>query len=231
MPNKLSTLLYDIIRLIASLLPLKDSLRLSVCSRRLQPLYDYNHDPRLDNQFAVSKGVEKRKWTLLETIILVPYVAHEYLFRMAAAHGQDALMQRIMKIREFPLTSMYHAFWIAACKGHVCCMQLLLNSSRGLDPASSNNLTLRVASYSGRADVVKLLLNDARVDPLVNDNECIIMADKLYHYPVVQIYLHDDRINPQRSEARKCLWRFVYWVTGSVDRLLSSIIEDSSTKD
>lgn len=40
-----------------------------------------------------------------------------------------------------------------------------------LDPSFGNNLALRWASYEGQIDIVRLLLDDSRVDPLDSPSE------------------------------------------------------------
>jgi hypothetical protein len=91
-------------------------------------------------------------------------------------------------------------------------MKLLLNSRRGLDPASNNNLALRLATYCGHADILKLLLNDPRVDPLRNDNEFLISSRKWERITLIQHFLRDDRVDPAHGETiygGTCIWLYL----------------------
>jgi hypothetical protein len=79
---------------------MKAALTLGDGTRRFRSYLDYNHDPRLDNQFAIKQCAMEGKCILLERIILVPFVDYAYAFRMAAANDKLDLMNRVMKCRE-----------------------------------------------------------------------------------------------------------------------------------
>lgn len=55
------------------------------------------------------------------------------------------------------------------------------------DPARYNSLCLRLASRRGLTKVVKLLLDDGRVEPSVNDNEAFKLAYKNKHFEVAAL--------------------------------------------
>jgi hypothetical protein len=71
---------------------------------------------------------------------------------------------------------------------------------------------MEVAIRNGHANVVKLLLADARVDPRAEDNYAIGLGSKNGHASVVELLLADPRVNPSvRRNVRndspcKCLW-------------------------
>jgi ankyrin repeat protein len=64
-----SLLTYEIIRSITSRLNFKDTLTLSECCRRLSSLFDYNHDPRLDDQFALGRAMHSNSPTLVYKLL------------------------------------------------------------------------------------------------------------------------------------------------------------------
>ena len=67
--------------------------------------------------------------------------------------------------------------------------------SKNIDPGYCNNCAIRYASENGHADVVELLLEDERVDP-IDDNYVIIIASTEGHTDVVKLLLEDGRANP-----------------------------------
>uniref|UniRef100_A0A6C0JWC8 Uncharacterized protein n=1 Tax=viral metagenome TaxID=1070528 RepID=A0A6C0JWC8_9ZZZZ len=67
------------------------------------------------------------------------------------------------------------------------------------DPSENNNYAIRVASYNGHVDVVKLLLADHRVDPSALDNQAIRAASQEGHLRVVRLLLEDSRVDPSAN--------------------------------
>lgn len=65
-----------------------------------------------------------------------------------------------------------------------------------IDPSYKDNLLIRRASALGFYDIVKLLLQDPRVDPGAYANEAIRMAVNGKHPRVVNLLLEDSRVNP-----------------------------------
>lgn len=67
----------------------------------------------------------------------------------------------------------------------------------GGDPSYDNNFLIKYLSMDNdSADIIKLLLNDPRVDPQVDDNYPIRKSIELNCKNVVKILLSDDRVNP-----------------------------------
>jgi hypothetical protein len=71
-----------------------------------------------------------------------------------------------------------------------------------IDPAIEKALNGRwesaisLASENGHVEVVKLLLNDPRVDPSAYNNDAIRWASKYGHVEVVKLLLNDPRVDP-----------------------------------
>jgi len=63
----------------------------------------------------------------------------------------------------------------------------------GFDPSADDNYAIKYASENGHLEVVKLLLQDPRVDPIDN-NYAIQVASKNSHSEVVKLLLQDPRV-------------------------------------
>jgi len=65
------------------------------------------------------------------------------------------------------------------------------------------NFAFRLAAENGCTEIVKLLLDDPRVDPGANDNYAIRMAGKIGCTEIVKLLLDDPRVDPcaQRNYA------------------------------
>src|SRR6185503_9095679 len=76
---------------------------------------------------------------------------------------------------------------------------------RFVDP-SINNWPIRIASQKGHIDIVRLLLEDTRVDPSEFDNQALYNACSYHHLKVVKLLLTDPRVDPstQNNLALSC---------------------------
>jgi ankyrin repeat protein len=73
-------------------------------------------------------------------------------------------------------------------------MKLLID--RGKDPSVGRQLAIRTASYHGRVDVVRVLLQDPRVIPSTVDNLPIRVAAQHGNVELVKLLLADPRVDP-----------------------------------
>ena len=62
-----------------------------------------------------------------------------------------------------------------------------------------------LASMNNRVDVVKLLLEDGRVDPTIENNLALYLAIKEGHVRVVKVLLEDGRVVPNMYD-NNCIW-------------------------
>ena len=63
------------------------------------------------------------------------------------------------------------------------------------DPPADGSVTFQWMAKKGHVDVVRLLLEDDRVDPSDNGNAAIINASEHGHVEVVRLWLEDDRVD------------------------------------
>lgn len=68
--------------------------------------------------------------------------------------------------------------------------------TKGINPSSNDNRAIRIASDKGYLEIVKLLLEDSRVDPSALDNEAIRYASCGGHTEIVKKLLEDPRVDP-----------------------------------
>lgn len=61
-------------------------------------------------------------------------------------------------------------------------------------PYSITNMPIRMASKYGHLEIVRLLLDDKRVDPTDRDNDAIWSAYENGHVDVVKLLLKDERV-------------------------------------
>lgn len=59
-----------------------------------------------------------------------------------------------------------------------------------------NNMFVELIEFGRHLEIIKMLLLDSRVNPVVNDNRAIIFASKNGHTDIVALLLSDSRINP-----------------------------------
>lgn len=67
--------------------------------------------------------------------------------------------------------------------------------------ADPRNYPIRLASQNGHTDVVRLLLQDDRVNPASNSNQALLSASKRGHVGVVRLLLQDRRVEPAINDA------------------------------
>lgn len=66
----------------------------------------------------------------------------------------------------------------------------------GADPTYDWNILIITFCIKGNIELVKLLLENSRVDPSIYNNYCIMMASERGHTEIVKILLKDNRVNP-----------------------------------
>lgn len=86
------------------------------------------------------------------------------------------------------------------------CRDFLVIGRRIFDPTVNYNAPLFHACSKGYLWVVKLLLQDPRIDPSADDNHAIKVASWKGHWEVVKLLLKDKRVDPsaQSNEALLC---------------------------
>jgi Ankyrin repeats (3 copies) len=224
MPLLLSTLPYEIIRLFTSKLSLKDALNLHQTCTSLYSLLDYNHDPRLDNQFAIKMACRKDRVDIFKKLLTLKYIVMEQDVYDAAANGQVSLVQVFIesglinskKLKQVFLWAMNSeqivvvellmssdaiesfdsAISLSARQGKFKVLKTLLGDCRA-NPAACDNIAICEAAGRGDVEMVKYLLKDNRVDPGAQEDTPITHAAYRGYVEVVRLLLNDDRVDPK----------------------------------
>jgi hypothetical protein len=68
------------------------------------------------------------------------------------------------------------------------------------DPSYDSNLACRLASSHGNTAILKLLLNDHRVDPSDQENYSLKSASQKGYTEIVNLLLNDHRVDPSSSD-------------------------------
>ncbi|KAJ3205649.1 hypothetical protein HDU67_008720 [Dinochytrium kinnereticum] len=134
-------------------------------------------------------------------------------FEAAAEHGQMEVVSFLIDVLE------------GKCASPLFTSQDLTQASRLIDPSTSNNRPLRLASTNGHIDIVRLLLLNGgkQIDPSADSNDALTWAADGGYEEIVDILLNTGKCgvypNPALHEAlqRAALWGH----KGCVRRLLT----------
>jgi hypothetical protein len=129
MPANLLDLPYEIIRLLTCHLPLIETLRLSECCLRLVSLFDYNHDPRLDDQRAVDRATVVNCVHIIKKLVLVEHIDVRQILIWACTVGEEEFAKQLLFKPRINSACIDSAFIKAASNGHASIIQLMMNVS------------------------------------------------------------------------------------------------------
>ena len=162
---------------------------------------------------------------LLEILSRFDYYSKKYSFPFTGETFKQAVNDNDIAFVFFLLQTMdkhelsqsvSSAFEIAIICNHVKIVQMLLEDGRA-DPTGTVKYdtgwthplveithfgtqiamdAIRFASMEGHIEVVRLLLQDPRVDPSVSNNEAILNAVSNGHTEIVRLLLQDPRVDP-----------------------------------
>lgn len=156
---------------------------------RIDPSQDSNKALRL----ASEKGYTEIIKLLLRYDCVDPTVMDNSPIEMAACYGRlqvvklllaDERVSRLDRIKG-------NVIQFASRGGHVDIVKFLLTYPY-IDPTAQDNSAIRLAAEHGRAEVVRLLLQDERVDP----TDALQYAVRQGHAAVVELLLRDNRVDP-----------------------------------
>jgi ankyrin repeat protein len=84
-------------------------------------------------------------------------------------------------------------------KGYIDLVKYFMDK---VDPSIYNDSPIRYASLYGHFDIVRLLMNDKRVNPAALINESIIEASACGYVDIVKILLTDSRVDPSANDSQ-----------------------------
>lgn len=112
--------------------------------------------------------------------------------RCASEGGCVEIVQDLLAAGADPLAEGSQSVRLASIYNHPETVELLL--AAGCDPTTKQNGALVAASRKGNVDVVRLLLEDSRVDPSFPGNHAIRWASKCGQREVVTLLMTDERV-------------------------------------
>jgi hypothetical protein len=140
---------------------------------------------------ASRNGERKMVELLLQDPRVDPSAKNNRVIGTASERGHvDVVNLLLLDPRVDPSANHNYAIVSAAQEGHGCVVQRLLKDSR-VDP----NDALQLAVTYGRADMVRLLINDQRIDLSANDYYCFKEAATEGWIDVVRAHLEDPRVD------------------------------------
>jgi hypothetical protein len=161
--NSVSALPMDIINHdIMCLLSFTDAVSLSMTSKLFNGAIKYNHNPTIDDQFAIIKAVQNNNVDAIKCLLKVEYID-------PALNDNEPLIRAIKN-------------------NSSALFELLLKDPR-VNPAARNNLAVRIATSKNKTDMLQLLLADPRVNPSDMDNDALIKAAYMNNHDSAKMLL------------------------------------------
>lgn len=134
----------------------------------------------------------------------------------------------VKTIQAYPSMSNIDLTCLLIKNNHLKALEMYWKTS---SPAADNNIAIRRASRAGHVEIVKLLLQDKRVDPSANSSEAISDAIKIGNMEIVNLLLQDERVNPSADENEGMFWAIENGYKEFVKILLQNKRFDPSVKD
>jgi hypothetical protein len=164
-------------------------------------------DPSDDNQLAVRTAARLGNVAVVSALLADartdPSAFRNDALRGAAQNGHVRVVQRLMAdVRTDPSDFDNFALRRAAMFGYVRVVDALLTDAR---VATMSGLSFYMACVHGHASVVRRLMADARLDPSVDDNACIVAAAVDGNASVVALLMRDPRTDPSSAIHGACM--------------------------
>jgi Ankyrin repeats (3 copies) len=148
-------------------------MHVSMCSGCLRSYWDYNHDPLLDDNYALRRAILLNLADYVHNLVHVKNVDVQAAFVWACSSDTLELVKRLLKDRRVdPGYYENNGMIAAAGNGNLEVVKLLLSGTR-LNLAACDNRALRMAAscYTyGNLQVVELLSGDVRVTTAARGN-------------------------------------------------------------
>jgi ankyrin repeat protein len=181
-------------------------------------LSNYRTYPNFRGSIALISASHKRLFdvvkVLLEDSRVDPSAESSHALKHAAMKNSFEIVELLLQDpRVNPSTEYNQPFLLT---NDVRIMKLLIQDKR-FNPSDGNRAILQSA-ISGLTEQIRLLLQDGRVDPSVENNQAIIDASKHGNLEVVKLLLQDRRVNPsaQDNKALRDTVGFYAWYSSEI---------------
>jgi ankyrin repeat protein len=181
---------------LSSFLSFSDVIRLRKTSH-FNASFNYNHDPRLDNNYAIKLAAKHANVDATKCLLKVKYVDpgdnyNEPLILAITKKSYDVVQLLLNDTRVNPAIKdnapLIHAITVCNTDDSYSIVKLLLKDKR-VNPATRHNLLLRTASGKGYAEIVRLILKDNRVNPSDLRNEALGNAVNANNTEIVKMLM------------------------------------------
>lgn len=122
---------------------------------------------------------------------------HDYVFdKIVTEHAAYGCNAQVIKLflddpRTKALTEFKSILKYAAVRGNAGLMTMLLSDTRIM---IHNTRVLYIAITSGNINAVKVLLDDGRINPAINNNEALLMANMINNKKIIKLLRNDPRV-------------------------------------
>jgi ankyrin repeat protein len=153
----LSTLPIDIIQHeLTSFLSFSDAISLRKTNHHFNGSFNYNHDPRLDNNYAIRLAAKHGNVDATKCLLKVEYVD-------PAFNDNEPLILAITENSSYPTVEYVNPAFngnvqLSSSKGYAEIVSLLLNDPR-VNPSDSDNAALLYAVNAGNVEIVRMLMD------------------------------------------------------------------------
>jgi ankyrin repeat protein len=181
---------------ISCSLSFSDAVNLKKTSKFFNGCFNYNHDPRLDDQCAIKLASERGNLGAVQCLLDVKYVD--------------------------PATTDNYPIKVASRKGHWEVVQALLASGQ-VDPSAGDNSPLREACSNGHLEVVRLLIGHPNFD-LSNPSVYAAMIDaaKNGHVDIVRFFLTNVYVDANHAFSARLLGEVIYFPMDVVELIFEA---------
>lgn len=158
-------------------------------------------DPASQNSEALSLAIEQGDAAFVRELLnnprICPYTRNNFPLKLACETGNEEIVKMLLADLRMSLRDQSMSLGIAAKKGYVRIVQLLLKA--GVDPmrewdGRDINAPIYQALAKGHQDVYEVLIADSRVANKIHLKELFISACKGAAMPVIETLLHKKNI-------------------------------------
>ncbi|KAJ3268041.1 hypothetical protein HDV01_003513 [Terramyces sp. JEL0728] len=190
----------------------------------MEMLLHYINHPKVDlqcfNNAPLVSACKSNHIQIVELLLktIDPSVNNNECIRICAKYGYIDLVKLLLRD---PRVVPTDTLWRCCINGHFSTVKYLMDY---VEPYESNNLAIRQACINGNVDIIKLLLDDSRVDPSDHDNEAIKYASYFGHLKVVEMLLSDPRVDCNADKGMSLFYAIQNGHSGVVELLAGKIL-------
>lgn len=166
-------------------------------------LQDERVNPKANNNQALHAACKNKHLAVAGLLLSTPAwtkkLYSESPFLWACKNGYSDVVKWILEEDAFYDIDLDKAVDISINTNNADLMEVLLDDGRALPQNPILNSMLCNAARLGHEKIVRLLLNDERIDPTKNQHLSIRIAAKYGHLGVTRVLLADGRANPVKK--------------------------------